>query len=89
VALLGLSVLVAACGAATSGGGAAPPAGTGGRSAIRSAGNPHHGFVSTGHVLKSDHFQMISALGPPTAGGGSASSAHARVRSGLVPNLSE
>ncbi|HXU60333.1 MAG TPA: hypothetical protein VN962_01435 [Polyangia bacterium] len=45
--------------------------------------------MSTGQVLKSDHFQMISALGPPAAGGGSSWSADARVRSGLVPNLSE
>ncbi len=84
----------AGCGSATRGGSAGPPSGAsggtgGGRTAIRSVGNTHRGFVSTGHILKSDHFQMISALGPPTVAAGSSSSAHARARSGLIPNMSE
>jgi hypothetical protein len=47
----------------------------------------HRGFVSAGDVLKSEHFQMISTLGPPSVTAGSASSANARLRSGLGPYL--
>ncbi len=83
----------AGCGSATSvavsGGSPDAGGGAGGRTAIRSVGNTHRGFVSAGHLLKSNHFQMISALGPPTITVGSSSSAHAQLRSGLVPNMSE
>lgn len=95
--LLALSGSIA-CGSATSAtpggspggaGGSAAPGGTGGRTAIRSVGNTHRGFVSSGRLLKSSHFQMISALGPPAVASGASSSAQAQVRSGLVPNISE
>jgi hypothetical protein len=65
-------------GGATGGGGSA-------------GGVPHAatGVVSTGHVLTSKSFRMISTLGSRSATAGTTSSPGARMRSGLVPRTGE
>jgi hypothetical protein len=51
--------------------------------------NTHRGFVTAGEILKSDHFQMVSTVGPPSVTAGSSSSARVLLRAGLVPNMTE
>jgi hypothetical protein len=79
------------CGSATGGSTRQRPAGsvTLSTADAGAAVNTHRGFVSTGHILRSDHFQMLSTLGPPSITAGTSSSARAHLRSGLIPNIAE
>ena len=83
-----VSVVAASCGtiAKKPGGGQGGSGGSAGGGPATS-GHVATEVVTTGHVLTSTHFKMISSVGSRSVVHGETSSANARARSGLVPQI--